>query len=213
LLADRFNSAGGGDTGWSRAWAISLAARSFLNYEVHDSLVHLLTHLTYGTSLLDTGPPAPFQIDGNFGGTAGIAEALVQSHELVKETRKTTASRGSQLQPTFWGYGSSSKTTLLRLLPALPTQWAENGGGSVQGLRARGGFEVDISWNSDGDLIGANITSLLGQDVWLTVGSEPIGDDGAKTNLTGSAISVGGETGRFVLLSSEKGKSYSVSSS
>ena len=204
-------TAGGGDTGWSRAWAISLSARTFLNYEVHASLVHLLTHLTYEDSLLDTGPPSPFQIDGNFGGTAGIAEALLQSHELVKEHKSKIASAGSQLMPANWGYGSGSKTTLIRLLPALPTQWAENGGGSVTGLRARGGFGVDISWDSKGDLSGANITSLLGQSAWITVGSEAIGDEAAKTNVTGGVIAIDGAgKGRFVLLSSEGGKSYSV---
>jgi alpha-L-fucosidase 2 len=205
-------SHGGGDTGWSRAWAISLAARSFLNDEVHHSLVHLLTKLTYSTSLLDTGPPAPFQIDGNFGGPAGVAEALIQSHELVSPHKATTASKGSQLNPAYWGYGTGSKTTLLRLLPALPSQWAENGGGSVTGLRSRGGFEVDVSWDEKGALTGANITSLLGQSVWVTVGSVSIGDEAAKTNVTGSSIKIdGADSGRFVLLESEKGRSYSVS--
>ncbi len=202
---------GGGSTGWSRAWAISLSARSFLSYEVQANLVYLLTHLTYGTSLLDTGPPAPFQIDGNFGGTAGIAEALLQSQELVQECNATTASKGSQLTPTHWGYGSGEKITLLRLLPALPYEWAKNGGGSVGGLRARGGFEVDMSWDEGGDLTTANITSLLGNSVWVTVGSEPIGQDAAKTNVTGSVIDItSAGKGRFVLLKTEAGQSYSV---
>lgn len=205
-------SAGGGDTGWSRAWAISLAARGFLNDEVHDSLVHLLKRLTHHTSLLDTGPPAPFQIDGNLGGTAGIAEALLQSHELVDEHHSHVASSGSQLTPTYWGYGSAARMTLIRLLPAIPPQWAENGGGSVNGLLARGGFEVDIRWDSNGDLASANVTSTLGNSAWITVGSEPIGKDAAKTDLTGRAIQVdGGAKGRFVLLETELGRTYRLS--
>jgi alpha-L-fucosidase 2 len=210
----KFVSHGGGDTGWSRAWAISLSARSFLPNEVHHSLIHLLTVLTYPTSLLDTGPPAPFQIDGNFGGPAGIAEALIQSHELVASTDSATATvdSGKQLEPAYWGYGEGEKTTLIRLLPALPTEWASNGGGFVRGLRARGGFEVDIAWNDNGSLKSAHIKSLLGKAAWITVGSEPIGTDAARTNATGKRISVdGGHFGIFVLLSAEAGRTHSVS--
>ncbi|KAJ3540549.1 hypothetical protein NM208_g5022 [Fusarium decemcellulare] len=78
-LVDRRSSNGAGSIGWSRAWLVALRARLHQGKQAQTDLIHLLYNLTYD-SLLDAGPPAGFQIDGNLGGCAGIAESVLSSH-------------------------------------------------------------------------------------------------------------------------------------
>lgn len=125
-------------TGWSLAWKINLWAR-FLDGNRAYSLVERLlkpvkiinNRETPGSypNLFDAHPP--FQIDGNFGGAAGIIELLLQSH--LNE---------------------------IHLLPALPSKISE---GTINGVRARNGFELNYSWK-DGKLTQLTILSLAGQE-------------------------------------------------
>ena len=137
---------GEGSTGWSYAWRMPLWARVGEGDFAFRQFSGLLQKRTL-PNLFDLC--GPFQIDGNFGATAGVAEMLLQSH--VTEIRN-----------------SNDEIRILDLLPALPKAWPT---GSVKGLCARDGFEVDQTWE-DGVLTKVVIHSKLGRPCRLRSGGQ-----------------------------------------
>lgn len=154
-------------TGWSTGWKTCFWARLHDGDRAH-KIYRFLTAKRAYPNLFDFHPP--FQIDGNFGGAAGVCEMLLQSHlrsvdanaksieiAAFKAYRKNSESP-NHFDPVVPDDSLSKAPYVLHLLPALPTAWAS---GSVEGLLARGGFEVDLSWEQ-GRLEKATIKSSKG---------------------------------------------------
>ncbi len=137
-------------TGWALAWKINFWARLLDGDHALKLMTNQLRHTkelktvmqgaggTY-PNLFDAHPP--FQIDGNFGFVSGVNELLLQSHERYNDAKSPDEDR-----------------YVIDLLPALPSDWKR---GSIRGLRARGGFELDLAWEN-GVLKKATVTSPTG---------------------------------------------------
>jgi alpha-L-fucosidase 2 len=153
---------GDGGTGWSRAWKINFWARLLDGDHSFLLLKNLMVpSISQDTDMRDKGglymnlfdAHPPFQIDGNFGATSGITEMLLQSH-LRDEN-------GDFFQD---------------ILPALPSALPS---GKISGLKGRGGFEFDISWEN-GKLISVDVKSLLGNYLNLRYNGKLISQETVK---------------------------------
>jgi alpha-L-fucosidase 2 len=135
-------------TGWSMGWKLNLWARFLDGDHAYKIMQNLITPASDAKpskagvfkNLFDAHPP--FQIDGNFGATAGITEMLLQSDDPYGA-------------PTSLSAVQSGDAAFLHLLPALPSALPS---GHVSGLLARGGFEVALDWQS-GKLLKATIAA------------------------------------------------------
>ena len=150
------NARGDGGTGWSKVWKISIWARLLDGDRAYKLIGEFIKGNVYN-NLWSSCPP--FQIDANFGYAAGVSEMLVQSHIEDKAEPGNPKNGNTPVQEP--GY-------VLHLLPALPKAWPS---GSVKGLRARGGLEVDMEWKA-GKVTTMHIRSSVPREVKVCVNGE-----------------------------------------
>lgn len=148
-------------TGWSLGWKTNFWARMLDGNHAFTIISNMLRLLPSESgedmrkypdgrtfpNLFDAHPP--FQIDGNFGVTAGIAEMLMQSEVAINSD-------------------DTKNITTIHLLPALPDAWKD---GSISGLKARGGYEVSLAWK-DGKLASATILPKVSGTLLVRVKGE-----------------------------------------
>ncbi|MDF7825981.1 glycoside hydrolase family 95 protein [Pontiellaceae bacterium B12227] len=139
-------------TGWSSGWKTCFWSRLHDGDHAHKIYKFLTSKRAY-PNLFDFHPP--FQIDGNFGGAAGVCEMLLQSHlrsvnpdaatieQAAFVAYKKDAGNPKHFVPVVPDEKLAEAPYILHLLPALPSAWPN---GKINGLKARGGFEVDIEW-------------------------------------------------------------------
>jgi len=154
-------------TGWSTGWKTCFWSRLHNGDRAHKIYKFLTSKRAY-PNLFDFHPP--FQIDGNFGGAAGVCEMFLQSHLRSVDAEAKTIGEAAfvayqpnettpnNFHPVVPDHKLASAPYILHLLPALPSAWPS---GKIHGLKARGGFEVDIAWKA-GKLTSANIRSKQG---------------------------------------------------
>ena len=149
-------------TGWSMAWKINFWARLCDGNHAYKLFKNLLTPVKterqapdkWGNTISYSGAGAgtfpnmfcshpPFQIDGNFGGSAGLMEMLLQSHEV-----------------------KADGTRIIKVLPAIPDVWQS---GHFKGLKARGGITVECSWK-DGKITDLKIDNPLNEKIEVVKG-------------------------------------------
>jgi alpha-L-fucosidase 2 len=127
----------GGQTGWSRAWVVNFWDHLHDGEKAYESLQVMIRQSTF-PNMMDTHPPGVFQIDGNLGAANGMLEAVVQSR---------------------W----TPEAVEMELLPALPQQWTD---GTVNGLRGRGGTDLDLHWKA-GKIVSMELRSTSDEVIRL----------------------------------------------